>query len=381
LYTKAAVIHTWYGYFIRAFSLVAVIFAFFQFQSSIGKNEFNIVDVSFTYFLLAGALLLEMAAVFRAIVSSWTCALLSARGWHQLHKIAVSIQRCIMAAQRRKWSGSIGQRRLLILEGESDHGGLQKTSRKIARMLGLNLWEKLSESRYVISKDTKELVLKEILRMVEACEGNEEIMRTYNGQCALKPYEAFLEDRTSSTDIDFDNKIVTWHCVTQILILFVQERHDTLVEAVGALSNYMMFLLAERPNILPSPVRSKLYGYVRMHIGRYRVSEIVIEEVKRMAGDSEISTAFVRGAELAGRLLDIEQQGMSEVLQVVLGVWVEMLCYAAHHCSRDAHARLLHRGGEFITVVWLLSSAIFNRTYGDEPWFKERMINFYHGGV
>lgn len=63
---------------------------------------------------------------------------------------------------------------------------------------------------------------------------------------------------------------------------------------------------------------------------------------------------------------------MPDLLHVVFGVWVEMLCYAAHHCSRDSHARQLNNGGEFITIAWLLTSVEFNRFYWREYWFKER---------
>jgi hypothetical protein len=59
-------------------------------------------------------------------------------------------------------------------------------------------------------------------------------------------------------------------------------------------------------------------------------------------------------------------------LQVVFGVWVEMLCYAAHHCSRESHARQLSNGGEFITLVWLLTTAEYNRVHYGKLLFKER---------
>jgi membrane-associated progesterone receptor component len=40
----------------------------------------------------------------------------------------------------------------------------------------------------------------------------------------------------------------------------------------------------------------------------------------------------------------------------MLPVWVEMLLYAAEHCSLDSHARNLakNNGGEFITILWLV---------------------------
>jgi hypothetical protein len=39
---------------------------------------------------------------------------------------------------------------------------------------------------------------------------------------------------------------------------------------------------------------------------------------------------------------------------VMSEVWVEMLSYAASHCKANTHAAQLCKGGELITVVWLL---------------------------
>ena len=87
---------------------------------------------------------------------------------------------------------------------------------------------------------------------------------------------------------------------------------------------------------------------------------------------------MVHGAELAVWLLEAEKaRGKQEVRRVLLGVWVEMMCYAAHRCTRDSHAKQLNSGGEFITVVWLLSTAMFNRRYCDEDWFKNGVWEFF----
>lgn len=86
---------------------------------------------------------------------------------------------------------------------------------------------------------------------------------------------------------------------------------------------------------------------------------------------------LARGAVLAVWLLELEARGEREVRRVLLGVWVEMLCYAAHHFSRDSHARQLNSGGKFITVVWLLSTAVFNSSYCDTDWFTRGVQEFF----
>ena len=159
LYTKAAVVVTWYGCFIRAISSVATITAFFLFRSSVGKNDFNKVDAIVTYILIVGAVLLEITALLKAMGSTWTCALLHARRWHLLHSIVVSVRRCVKAAERnRRWSGSIGQPELL----NSSHGSGDCVSAQCLAMGCKDLWKKLHHSLAVISDVTKKSVLGEV---------------------------------------------------------------------------------------------------------------------------------------------------------------------------------------------------------------------------
>ena len=57
--------------------------------------------------------------------------------------------------------------------------------------------------------------------------------------------------------------------------------------------------------------------------------------------------------EHASELLGLESS-RPDLLQVIFGVWLEMLCYAAQRCGPEAHASQLSKGGEFITLVWIL---------------------------
>ena len=149
------------------------------------------------------------------------------------------------------------------------------------------------------------------------------------------------------------------------------------MEAIKSVSNYMMFLLQERPYMLPSPARPVLYATpIEADLRTRRDLQKMIQDIN-IGKYGEVVPSFARGAELAERLLELDPH-MPELLQVVFGVWVEMLCYAAHHCSGDSHARQLNSGGEFITVVWLLTTALFNRSYCDTPWFKEQAHKFFH---
>jgi hypothetical protein len=368
LYTKAAVIHTWCGCFIRAVSSVATIAAFFLFKSSNVKENYNRVDVIVSYTLITGALLLEMVSLLGAMGSTWTCALLRARRWSCLYSTVVCVRQLVKAAERiRRWSGSIGQHNLL------NKYAVDKTHRPVEPV------PMFHSSSVMISAGTKLLVLNEIYRMVGACERKENTMTRYRGQCAMKPHEGLFGDLTSwSIDIDFDDSVLDWHFATELLILFCQQAQPAhTVEAIKALSNYMVFLLQERPHMLPSPARPVLYATpIEPNLRTRRDLQSMIHDIK-VGRYGEVLPSFTRGAELAERLLELEPR-MPDLLQVVLGVWVEMLCYAAHHCSGDSHARQLNSGCEFITIVWLLTTAVYNRSYCDMPWFKESAREFFY---
>ncbi|KAL6841110.1 hypothetical protein ACP4OV_029079 [Aristida adscensionis] len=366
-YTKAAVIHTWYGCCIRAISLLGTVIAFFLFQFSTAKHGYNRVDAAVTYILVTGAFILELASVLRAMGSTWTCAGLKVRKWHWLHSLHVSIRRCIRVAQTRIWSGSMGQLNLL---------GYCTGDRRSLRGKMISFWKKMisfwNNGSSKISMDTKDLVLEEILRMVKACNGKEELMLNYRGQCALNQYDGFLVDLTWSTDMEFDRSILAWHLATDKFLMYSKyETSGPLVEATKAVSNYMMFLLVECSYMLPSPVRPTLYLRARQEL--LERHEWFIKRNCYIIDNVADQPVLNPGAKLADQLLSKESEMPEpELLQVIFGVWVEMLCYAAHHCSRESHARQLNNGGEFITILWLLTTAEFNRVNCSEGQFKKR---------
>ncbi|PKI73462.1 hypothetical protein CRG98_006149 [Punica granatum] len=68
-------------------------------------------------------------------------------------------------------------------------------------------------------------------------------------------------------------------------------------------------------------------------------------------GDRSKSVLFDASI-LAKELKKLDKQ--MDKWKVMCKVWVELLSYAASHCRADTHAQVLSKGGEFVTVVWLL---------------------------
>jgi hypothetical protein len=387
-YTKAAVIHTWYGSCFRTMSFLGTAIAFFLFQfSTAGKDGgYDRVDANVTYVLVTGALVMEIASVLRAMGSTWTCAMLKLRSWNCLHSLHVSLRRYARIARARRWSGSTDQLNLLDSYSTGDTDARESYAGKMTSLGSkiVSFCQNVGSS--MISVDAKKLVLEEILRMVQACEGKEDVMWSCRGQGALtraadgclkrRENDRFsLEDFTRTTSTGFDQSILTWHLATLKFLKHTKSKsEEALVEVTKAVSNYMMFLLVERPYMLPSPVRPTLHLKARKELLEGHYWEFMERDSDK---NKNIPEALRPGAELGDELLRKEVSDTPELLQVVFGVWVEMLCYAAHHCSRESHARQLNNGGELLTIVWLLTTAEFNRVFRGERLFTERK----HGSI
>ncbi|KAG0524831.1 hypothetical protein BDA96_06G002000 [Sorghum bicolor] len=417
LYTKAAVIHTWYGFCIHFISLFGTATTFLLFQLSINNsgNRYSRVDVAISYVLLVGALVLEIISVCRAVLSTWTCSLLhrGGRGWEWPLHIITSLGQRVHPASRRLWSGSIGQYNLFHLCTRNTN----EIGSRLAMKLGLeDWWNKMHFSgtfphanSSLSIQHIKKLVL-QALRSKEQALQHEDTDLNSRGSFILKRMEAYKDFARWSVNIDFDESILVWHIATEVYIRKSKAKHaKELLEATEVLSNYLMFLLVVKPNMLPGAARHNIHltsceqleGQCRMRFGDkdnpvapspvswnpyYILKELFhhdgpscsrIPRREKLAevawsfsqfalgsvrapnphGDSIRDNANMYAILLANELLSIELQWQDQrdTLELILGVWVEMSLYAADHCSQESHARQLSNGCEFITIVSLLA--------------------------
>ncbi|KAF8648820.1 hypothetical protein HU200_064520 [Digitaria exilis] len=189
--------------------------------------------------------------------------------------------------------------------------------------------------------DILELVLEEIQRMVKACAGKEDVMSSYRGQCSLERLDGYnLTAVASTTGTEFDQSILTWHLATHKLlskstssstatdgdqeaIVRQKQQQQQLVEATRVVSNYMMFLLVERPHMLPSPVRPTLHLKARQQLmERPHSSYWYPSPVQARGHNTDDQVVTLAGAQLGDQLVQIKESGMTELtlLRVVLGI-------------------------------------------------------------
>ncbi|KAK1653923.1 hypothetical protein QYE76_071728 [Lolium multiflorum] len=383
LYTKAAMIHTWHGYCIRVASPLAIVASLLLFHFSDGDSKRSGVDVAITYVLFGGALLMEITSLVNALGSSWTFSFLSTTRWSWLRYAALCnerwdrLRRAILSLRRfvcgsrnrhwsRRWSGNMGQFNMIRLctrpntlasrwfvpDGFADSmmpklvkGRISHHMARLYKKVGLN---SLGMLRKKWGKEP--LVLKSL-------------------------YHGILKD---SLGIEFQEGIIIWHIATDVFLAKSKraraEDMERCVEAIKVLSNYMMFLLVKRPDMLPGLAQNRLYHQTCKNLinmastsrttiyGQQDLANIIFDDDASFRIDAPRLSYVIR---LANKLLQMEADG-TDSLELVFDVWTDIVIYAGNKCSRKSHAQKLNNGIELTTILWLMAEHIYQVYLEDE---------------
>uniref|UniRef100_A0A0D9W224 DUF4220 domain-containing protein n=1 Tax=Leersia perrieri TaxID=77586 RepID=A0A0D9W224_9ORYZ len=483
LYTRTAMVHTWGGYAIRATSpfVTAAAFVLFWFDSKKGQR---MVDVLITYVFLASTFIIDIRWFLRAVASTWTYfflndrprfwfhhALLCSGKWRLLRRLIVSLDlsQCLYKEPScyRKWSGKIGQYNLLQeCTRDKDNRTSGYLSSVVMKVVSEDKWMEYEYHNLRginISKDVKEKLFDCIWEYMwsaypaeddEAKKEEEEEKKKKEG--AKKP-----EKKKSDPIIDelqgvkrvreleealdflpeFQESILMLHITTDIILLYTKsEQHaasskpkDEYAEAIKVLSNYMMFLVAVRSDMIPGLKLRSLYEATEDALAKiwrkqessrcisrkeekYSLADILRRmEKTRIEVDKRdesykwrpgyrtrnwkpefitelynVSIVLSDGIKLAELLLqwlhsnysvkfpkngyeskfgqlfpkltkvmkyviyNDDPKKLARLLQHMFEEWVRLLINASVKCSRDSQAKQLSRGGELMTIVWIL---------------------------
>jgi len=377
LYTRAPVLHTMPGYCIRVISPFTVVafLLLFQFYGSEGNR---IADVAITYVLLGSAFLMEMTSLLSAFWSTWTSSFLCAtrwsglrhsalclNRWHRLRRMVLSVGRLAHSTRiagffrlSRRWSGTMGQYNMLQM-CTAKRGWL-------AGILGYSM------PAVGVPDGLKDLVVTYVEYMIKSGYINTlGMVREKWGTEALGRWK-------EHNGITIDNKfvgaelhegIIIWHIATDIFLAKRQtkindeDKQHRIVKEVQTLSNYMMFLLVKRPDMLPGLPQNKLYQWTKRSLATQWMDIISNNDTvsgsdlnlaralyqRKLTGPHVQNFRLSLAIELAKELIDINK------LQLIYEVWADFLIYTANRCSRESHAKKLNNGGEFTTLVWLMT--------------------------
>uniref|UniRef100_A0ACD5VTL8 Uncharacterized protein n=1 Tax=Avena sativa TaxID=4498 RepID=A0ACD5VTL8_AVESA len=181
---------------------------------------------------------------------------------------------------------------------------------------------------------------------------------------------------------------MVWHIATDLyLSLCPDPVAEELRDSIRVLSNHMLFLMVAHPYMLPGVVRKgrykenlKYYDMLwwvnlkstkegTMKLSRPETINKIAERQlpassrheyiygigEEAADDVDDRPVYADGSWLAGMLHGNRWcLPAADMLEVIAGVWVEILCYASHHCGVESHAKKLSTGGEFMNAVWLI---------------------------
>ncbi|KAL6853569.1 hypothetical protein ACP4OV_019598 [Aristida adscensionis] len=450
LYTKAAVIHTWPGYFVRAFSSLATAASLLLFQLSLsGRGSHSSVDIGVTYILLAGALLVETASLVSALGSSWTYAFLCATRWRWLRHAALwsgrwdRLRRLVKRIKRRgssarRWSGKMGQFNMLHLCSRRDRACVPLLG-KLAALAGQKEWwiRKYNTGTARISDNLRRWLFRYVRTMDRKGRVNTMgLIRNKWGQNALEyltaaqEHGASINKRSGGREVrepepepkqglydnlkdhlgdDFQEAIIIMHIGTDVFLArSTGADAPEYVQAIRTLSNYLMFLLVQRPYMLPGLPQSMLYDGAcedlaerwEKNPGDRRNGSMLamIKEFFRLRDDPNDAASLRQRDHLAkmlyspylytytvtqdyslGRhavshantvaniLLENERmRGRKAVLELLLDVWMDYVVYAGNRCSRESHAKKLSTGGELTTVLWLMQDHLHQESNAEK---------------
>ncbi|CAL4990366.1 unnamed protein product [Urochloa decumbens] len=406
LYTKAPVIRTsLYGFCMRIFSCAGTAAAFALFHQGLmqallrpqenhhycGNRYCNRADVAITYVLIVGAVVLEAVALVATVSSTWTelgfplfmiAKEVLMRAAPPL-LLRVSLRRWQLHSNSYYWSGTMGQQNLLELCVGSRHSRWSKA----AWFIGLEGW--WNTLAYSGSTSVTECVKRLVMELAAELNGGVQSsgsssatavgsffqfslrlqqLRRALGLCAHDAHKLFLIGTC-----DMDETILVWHIATNVYRHDKQDKQELpLGKAVQALSNYMLFILAARPGMLPAPS------------GRTRYMDICYElttddsfqcaspqdlankllELGKEADNFSAPSTLASGCWLGAKLTDAPSKPDGDsMLKLIAKVWVEILCYAGHRCSGNSHAGRLSNGGELLTVAAIVMEYVKKGMY------------------
>ncbi|PWA63343.1 hypothetical protein CTI12_AA358040 [Artemisia annua] len=214
------------------------------------------------------------------------------------------------------------------------------------------------------------------------------VLRVEQGWSSLLPY---------TLDVDYDQSLLLWHIATELC--YNKELNTTTSsntkdkhrEIAKHLSDYMLYLLIMQPSMMSAIAgigqirfRDTCAEARRFFHDRDKENENENESRSKsqvpddskmdwkqieacmdihgvatevppvtVKGDRSKSLLF-DGCILAKMLMKIEKKEGLDKWLIISKVWVELLCYGASHSRADSQAAQVSKGGELITIVWLL---------------------------
>ncbi|KAK3220327.1 hypothetical protein Dsin_014297 [Dipteronia sinensis] len=379
LYTKATIVYSRYGIFLRCMSFFSSVSALIVYSVTIDIHSYPIADISLTYLLLVVAVFLEVYAFILFLLSDIT------KIWLIKYKIVdknlvqllgrVAGRICSVIYPKNRWSRSMAQYNLIsscLKEKSATRIGFlitflisklvnvkyrHLTRKEVDIDLQKVIFEHLKcKSKKIIDKFDNYIDNRQKTKKLLERRGDYVIKKKFSG-----------ESNWSTVEVDFDHSLLAWHIATTLCYYHDHIPEFPLKREISkGLSDYMLYLLVFCPSMLSkgisfenkyedtcNAIKSNILqsnGISDEASQMTRACKGLLEDVKSDQEEDDMSVLHV-GHRLAQRLRSSEVGDKWEMLSEV---WIEMLSYAANRCPWKEHGRQLTNGGELLTHVSLL---------------------------
>jgi hypothetical protein len=375
---------------LRSITFLSSIFALVSFSTK-SNGVYSRNDRIISYVLLIGVVFLESHSIIVHLLSDWGMI------WLSKSKIAYAIVSRInylsslvsFRMKSKRWSASMGQHNLISAQSN-------KPVNKILKKYFPGKWN--VDSREKVDKELKELIFKQVLNKRSRYDPSTndfialENLLEERGLEVLRSKHCFDGFEWTVAGVEFIHSLLTWHIATHVCY-FNDTRKNTFdktrncVMSSRSLSNYMLYLLVNCPNMLATEPSETRHADTRIHLRRllfwkthkdvkcnitldaldalsfpkaqvkaffYELLEspsTMLKEIKEQ--DEGEMSALLDGCMLGVSLQSLEWSNAKK-WEMISEVWVDMLMYAASHCRWKEHVHALSQGGELLTHVCLL---------------------------
>uniref|UniRef100_A0A3B6RRY7 DUF4220 domain-containing protein n=3 Tax=Triticum aestivum TaxID=4565 RepID=A0A3B6RRY7_WHEAT len=367
-----------------------------------GHQVHNRVDVTVSYILLIGAIILDVSSAFMSILSSLRSN--PSRDLSMINTVFLHVIDCIQPTwSRKQWSEKIAQYSMVKRHTMEDTGGMSYVRQRIGKYFiawGVELLDP-SLTHTQVTGDLKEFVLGNLVRFGISKEYN---VANFRGQLALqKCRQTALYDSIDGVK-DFPTSILIWHIATDICY-YSGSSSMTNTDCEGSkkkmcreLSNYIMYLVFKCGVMLTSNsqlVHNNVHGEMEkvladqwskmVNHGEEDVMKVFegtkdeqppltvnenqgqsvntdsatssdLKKLLERAAEAIYSPVLPHASKVAQELMGIVDEGGR--WDLIAAVWLEMLLYIAPRCGGAFHYQHLCTGGEFITHILLLMRSL-----------------------
>uniref|UniRef100_A0A6N2K1S8 DUF4220 domain-containing protein n=1 Tax=Salix viminalis TaxID=40686 RepID=A0A6N2K1S8_SALVM len=313
------------------------------------KSSYTETEVIISYILLGGGVVLEIYGVIMLLLSDWAMLRLSLvnKPW------ANAVFRAIYSDNNKRWERYMAQHDLAD-----------------AQITNEGFWTMVKKS--LVCKSSAKVCFLKLIGRIDI-QRWEEILAE-RGDQVLKSMGYLEISRTAVVGLDFHGSLLLWHIATDIC------HHDDILQNKGdankpppsskmsrSLSNYMLYLLSERPNMLPKGIGEARYKQTGIQLAEFSWCWRSIPQpqthwgsdgfLKEIQKHDQSNVSMLHDAcKLANELQHLETGEFTkeDKWRMISKIWVEMLTYAASNCGWKEHGQALTNGGELLTRVCLL---------------------------